>query len=520
MKTRIFWLVLLAAFATVSCSGREGSNGQTSLSFLPATHPSSGSSGKIKHVVIIVQENRSFDNFFDCFPGTDCVKSAPGPGPQPSPGSQSSPCPASFPTPSPGPSPTPINLKFGTALPALDPDHSYCPAFVTEYDGGKLDGFYWDDGVYPGEIAGIYPYQVVAEKQIQPYWDMATQYVLADRTFATQASGSFTAHQDLIRGDTKISKTESTVDYPWNAACHAKNPTCINLWGCDDAKNPPNGPSYTPLLTTSHQYIDDGPFPCFTYSTIRDLLDDKGISWKYYVPVFPNNGGQMWNAFDGISAVRYDRNEWPHKRAPWNCTGSCVSWPETNVFCDVGVAAPPSPCPSPSPSGSVSLPAVSWVVPDGQDSDHYTLIGGKNVDNGPDWVASVVNSIGQSSYWNSTAIIIVWDDWGGFYDHVPPPQLDYQGLGFRVPMIVVSPYAKKGYVDHTQYEFGSILKFVEQTFGLPSLGTTDVRAHNIVDAFNFTQKPRKFTKITPLNKNHDRAYFLRRPPSNMPVDSE
>ena len=160
------------------------------------------------------------------------------------------------------------------------------------------------------------------------------------------------------------------------------------------------------------------------------------------------------------------------------------------------------------------------MIPDNEDSDHYALIGGKIVDNGPDWVASIVNAVGQSSYWDSTAIIVLWDDWGGFYDHVPPPHMDYVGLGFRVPMIIVSPYAKKGYVAHTQYEFGSLLKFIEVTFGLGSLGTTDVRANNINDAFNFKQKPRPFVPIQLLNKNHDRTYFLHRPPSNEPVDSE
>ncbi|MGA8532673.1 MAG: alkaline phosphatase family protein [Candidatus Tumulicola sp.] len=517
MRKAVFPLAFAVVFALASCSGSgSGSNAPVGLTpFLPAPGPFSDSRGKIKHVVIIVQENRSFDNFFDCFPGTDCVTSAPGPAPQPkpTPGNTSSPCPSTFPTPSPGPTPTPIQLMLGAPLPAYDPDHSYCPAFVTEYDGGKLDGFYWDDGVVFKQPAELYPYRVVAEKQIQPYWDMATQYVLADRTFPTEASGSFTAHQDLVRGNTKVSHTESTVDYPWNSAG-------INNWGCDDAKNPPNGPSYTPLLTTSHQYVKKGPFPCFTYSTIRDLLDAKGVSWKYYVPVFPKDGGQMWNAFDAVSAVRYDKDEWPHKEAPWNCTGSCVSWPETNVLCDAA-GSTASPCPSPYPSGTVSLPAVSWVIPDNEDSDHYSLSpSGKLVDYGPDWVASVVNTIGQSSYWKSTAIIVLWDDWGGFYDHVPPPQLDYVGLGFRVPMIVVSPYAKKGYVAHTQYEFGSILKFVEETFGLGSLGTTDVRANNLNDAFNFRQKPRAFVPIRLLNKNHDRSYFLHRPPSNEPVDSE
>ena len=117
---------------------------------------------------------------------------------------------------------------------------------------------------------------------------------------------------------------------------------------------------------------------------------------------------------------------------------------------------------------------------------------------GPDWVASVVNAIGESPYWNSTAIFIVWDDWGGWYDHVQPQQFDnYYELGFRVPLVVVSPYAKRGYVSKVQHEFGSILAFSEETFGIPkgSLGTTDVRADDLSDCFDFTQRPRTFTPI-------------------------
>ncbi|MEO9026253.1 MAG: alkaline phosphatase family protein [Candidatus Tumulicola sp.] len=469
-----------------------------------------GGQGKIQHVVIIVQENRSFDNFFDCFPGTDCVKTAPGPGAAPTRGSKSSPCPI-LATPSPGPTPTPIQIALDTKLAGFDIDHTYCPAFVTQYDGGKMDGFYWTVFGGPGGVAGTYPYGVVAQKQIQPYWDMAQQYVLADRAFPTQASGSFTAHQDLIRGDTAIRKDASLVDYPWN---HYG----IQNWGCDDPSQPPKGPSYTPLLTSSLKYISKGPFPCLDYATVRDTLDGKGVSWKYYVPVFGISGGQEWNAFDAIRAVRYSKSEWPNKKSKFTCTGSCVSWPETNVFCDIA-GSTASPCPAPNPPGNVVLPAVAWVVPDQPNSDHGygSQIG---TDNGPDWVASVVNAIGGSPYWKSTAIVIVWDDWGGFYDHVPPPQLDYQGLGFRVPLMVVSPYAKKGYVSHTQYEFGSILKFVESTFGLPSLGTTDARANNLTNVFNFQQAPRPFVPIKLLNRNHNRRFFLNEPSSNRPVDTQ
>jgi phospholipase C len=160
------------------------------------------------------------------------------------------------------------------------------------------------------------------------------------------------------------------------------------------------------------------------------------------------------------------------------------------------------------------LPAVSWLVPDLTNSDHP----GDHSDTGPSWVAAIVNAIGESAYWKSTAILIVWDDWGGFYDNVRPPLRDTAGgLGFRVPMLVVSPYARKGYVAHTQYEFGSILKFIENNWGLGRLGTTDVRAETIVGCFDFAQKPRKFEAI---HASYSRSYFERQPPSNQPVDTQ
>jgi phospholipase C len=156
------------------------------------------------------------------------------------------------------------------------------------------------------------------------------------------------------------------------------------------------------------------------------------------------------------------------------------------------------------------------VIPKWANSDHA---GGTNWNQGPSWVASVVNAIGNGPDWSSTAIVVVWDDWGGWYDHVPPPQLDFRGLGIRVPCIIISPYAriasgkKAGYVSHTQYEFGSVLKFVEQAFSLPALGPTsqgytDTRANSLVDSFDFTQKPRVFTTI-PAAKSSN--YFLAQP---------
>jgi phospholipase C len=302
---------------------------------------------------------------------------------------------------------------------------------------------------------------------------MAKQYVLADHLFMTTGSNSFPAHQDLIAGATTVKPGEEVIDQPTGFP-----------WGCDAADD-----TETTLLSSSGKVNPDGPFPCFKYRTLRDVLDEKHVSWKYYVPsIHSNKDGQVWNAFDAIRAVRYS-SEW----------STNVSSPETNIYADIS---------------NGTLPAMSWVIPDFVNSDHTDT----NTDTGPSWVTSVVNAIGKSHYWNSTVVIVVWDDWGGIYDNVPPPHYTPGSLGFRVPMLLISPYAKKGYVAKNVYEFGSILKFVEGTFGLASLGTTDVRARNFAkDVFNFSKPPRAFTPIT---AKYSKGFFEHQAPSNMPVDTE
>jgi phospholipase C len=228
---------------------------------------------------------------------------------------------------------------------------------------------------------------------------------------------------------------------------------------------------------------------------LRDLLDAQKVSWRYYTPA-ACCGGALWNAFDMVAPVRYGP-EW---------TTNIVT-PPTKLFSDIT---------------SGTLARVSWVIPDGTNSDHPSRA---LKDDGPSWVASVVNAIGESKYWDSTAIVIVWDDWGGFYDKAKPPQPfdHWGGLGFRVPMLIVSPYAretvpsKPGYISHTQYEFASILRFIEDIWNLGRLGTTDTRAKSIIDSFDFSQSPRTFQPIqSPLSRD----YFEHEPPSNEPVDSE
>ncbi|MGC1379418.1 MAG: alkaline phosphatase family protein [Candidatus Baltobacteraceae bacterium] len=463
MLARLFCAALLAATGLASCAGSSSS--AASGPALPARTARDAGTGPtpIQHVVIVIQENRSFDNLFATYPGADGTTQG------------------MMQTPSGGDVSVPLQMV--DLVYPCDFGHSY-NGFIKEYDGGKMDGFGSIGGgkKCPGK-AGMATYQYVNPADIVPYWQIAESYVLADQTFQTQGSGSFTGHQDLIAGGTTINpaKTKTLVDFP------SKKP-----WGCDAPKNTLTSVLIAKGSRIAYRY-DQGPRPCVTYATLRDLLDAHAISWKYYSPEEPQGTGGLWNAFDAVKAVR-DGPEWTTN----------ISTPETNVFNDI--------------SGG-TLPAVSWIVPSEGDSDHP----GSPVDNGPSWVASLVNAIGESPYWDSTAIVVTWDDWGGFYDHVAPPFFDqWGGLGFRVPMLVVSAYAPRpvgsqSYISHTQYEFASILRFVEDNWNLGQLGTTDVRATSIGDCFDFMQAPRPFT---PIGSKYSRTYFERQRPSHQPVDSE
>ncbi len=424
-------ICFVAAAAMSGCGSGSGASGSVpSLPQMSTATPNSPPPGKqkIKHVVIVIQENRSFDNLFATFPGADGTTV--------------------------GLLHTGKHFKLikGT-LRGKELNHMRS-GYLTEYDNGKMDGF---DLIGFGSSgndgpAGRYPLRYVNPADIAPYWTMAKDYSLADHMFQTQGSGSFTAHQELIAGGTAFAPTKSLIDFPSGGP-----------WGCDAPSK-----TVTTYITTSGEFFfNKGPFPCLSYKTMADVLDPKGLSWKYYVPplLVPGSSGFLWNAFDAIKKVRYG--------ADW----ANVISPETDVFDDVK---------------HNRLPAVSWVIPCGQNSDHAA-----GTDTGPSWVAAIVNTIGHSPAWSSTAIIVLWDDWGGYYDHVPPAFIDDQGgLGFRVPMIVISPYSKSvGYISHTQYEFGSILRFVEDNWGLQRLGSTDVRATSIGDMFDFTKPARAFTAI-------------------------
>jgi len=449
VKTRgLAAAALAASIGLTACSGGAGQPAGD----LPAIPNAAAAASPIKHVILMIQENRSFDDLFATYPGAD--------------GATAGKCHHLH-----GTRDFTYPLHKAPLLAKVAASYAY-GNFAYDVDGGKMDGFC--DAIQPPY--GRVPYQYVDPADIKPYWTIAQQYVLTDRLFTTMGSGSFTAHQDLIRGNTALTPQESDVDNPSDTP-----------WGCGA---PPG--TVTDLLLSNGTYeARKGPFPCFTYRTLRDLLDAKGVSWKYYTPATELAGstGGIWNAFFAIKQV-YDGPEWKS-----NVTNSAPY--EMQIFDDID---------------NGKLPAMSWVIPDAYNSDHP----GEAQDTGPSWVAAVVNAVGKSQYWDSTAIIVVWDDWGGFYDHVPPPKLSYYSAGLRVPGLIVSPYVSKGRVDHTQYVFGSILEYVEDTFGLGHLGTTDVGVNSIGADFDYGQAPRAFV---PISATYSRESLRRRPESRLPVDT-
>lgn len=439
------------------------SNGTRKLSFTTAA--------VIEYVVIIFQENRSTDNLFQdpvlINRGADIVASG---------------------VDSTGQSVALAPMDLGTvgSNPQIyDLDHSHL-AFVEMYDGGKMDGA---DKVACIPVADCPPasthpqFKYVKPADVQPYFAMAEQYTFGDRMFQTNEGPSFPAHQFIISGTSAPTATSPLFD--------AENPL-IGPVGCIA----PLTETVLMIDATGSESSAPPQYPCFEHPTLTDLLDAAGVSWRYYAI----SAGYIWT---GPVAIRHMCQQ-TTVNGTLACSGSIWSnmiFPQTGILTDIA---------------NGQLAQVSWVTPDGAASDHAVNTDGS----GPSWVASIVNAIGNSKYWANTAIIITWDDWGGWYDHVPPKVIN-DGVswgsgyvyGFRVPLIVVSPYAKAAYISHTTHDFGSILKLVETTFSLPSLGYADVAADDLSDCFNLTQTPITFQSIPAAL---DAAHFLndKRPPTD------
>jgi phospholipase C len=288
-----------------------------------------------------------------------------------------------------------------------------------------------------GNLNGDYlAYSQFQQSDIPNYFAYASNFVLADNMFSSLTGPSFPNHLYTVAG-----QSAGTISNPSTGLGPA--------WGCDSPSN------FTVEVLGSDGKITS-QFPCFDVMTLTDTMQAAGIPWAYYGPP-SGSPGYEWVALDAINHVR--------NSAQWT----------TNVFPDTQFR---------TDALNGTLPAVSWLVTGSSEHPPASACSGEN------WTVQQINSIMKGPDWNSTAIFLTWDDFGGFYDHVPPPSNDSYGLGIRVPLLVISPYAKTGAVSHTQYELSSILKFIEERFGLPALTARDAAANDITDAFDFTQQPR------------------------------
>ncbi len=376
----------------------------------------------IKHVIVIVKENHTFDNYFGSFPGaegtTQCKTS-----------NGTIACPHA-------PDSTPRDLCHEHQC-AIDAWHA-----------GAMDG--WDSVSTTTKNGDNLAYAQYTETDIPNYWAYARKFTLADHFHANVLAPSFPGHMFVLAAQSGWSWGNPTTEYykPY--------------WGCDQS------PFVRAPIQNQTTCQEDKVFPCFKIPSVPDILP-SGVDWKFYGSnfyVLP----EVWSMFDGIDAVRNGPG--------WS---KVVTADQFDKDVDAG-----------------TLPAVSWLV--NQDlNDEHPNIGG--VCKGENWTVDRINKVMASNLWQDTAILFTMDDWGGWYDHVAPPRqygcdkANPYGLGFRLPLIVISPYAKPGFVFHEVSEQASIPRFIEKVFGATKTlhdidpAAQDAQANDLMAAFDWKQKP-------------------------------
>jgi len=394
-----------AAMAAAMGSSTEGTGQRLAKTGVQSRYVENGL-GNIEHIVFIVKENRTFDNYFGTFPGAEgatCGRISTG---------------------------DIIPLRNVPRIPH-DVDHSFDPT-VRAINGGLMDQF---DLIPNGGPPDYFGYTQLLEDDIPNYFAYAYSFTLADHMFSSLTGPSFPNHLYTVGAQ---------------SGGAINNPTSAGVWGCDSP------PGATVLVLN-----DDGSrsrvFPCFEFRTLADNLEDSGISWKYYAPG-QGQSGYIWSALDAIGPIR-----------------NSELWTQRVV--------PPADFVGDALAGN--LPAVSWLVIGSGLSEHPpdSPCAGEN------WTVRQINAVMQGPDWSSTAIFLTWDDFGGFYDHVAPPMVDNFGFGPRVPLLIISPFARPGYISQTVYEFSSLLKFAEERFGLDPLTDRDLLANDLLDSFDFSQDP-------------------------------
>jgi phospholipase C len=390
----------------------------------PAEPPEDGVAPEdipIKHIVFIIKENRTFDNYFARYPGAEGTKT--------------------------GKTSDGRRVKLSVATDVLEPDlgHSFLDG-VESINGGKMDGF---DLVTNGET--LNGYSSFKRKGIPNYWKYADNFVLGDRMFTSMYGPTFPEHLYTVAaqaGRVVGNKDQTNME---GGYCDDPGETVFRFERMNKRQRKAVMRAERKAdLDFIVQYWETIR-ACFDFEVIMDELNKAGISWHYYA-----DPGSWMNAMLAIKHMRFSKH--------W---GTDIT-PEEQFPVDIE---------------KERLDRVTWVVPGPGVNEHP---GGPSVCVGENWTVSVVNQIMRSKYWKSTAIFLVWDDFGGFYDHVPPPQYDIMGLGPRTPLLIISPWAKEGYIDSTEYEFSSVLKFIETVYDLPCMTHRDCQASNMLNAFDFT----------------------------------
>jgi phospholipase C len=484
-RFRALVAVALAVGSTVGLAGVVGTV-RPAVGVGEATTPKG--IHQIRHVVVIQQENRSFDSYFGTYPGADGI---------PMKGGKPTSC---VPDPASGKCVTPYvdhaDVNGGGPHNAKNA--------VADVDGGKMDGFVAQ--AQAGRKGCLDPTDPACTNSANPdvmgyhtkgdipnYWSYAHDFVLQDHMFEPVASWSLPSHLFLVS--------------EWSAACtqHDNPSSCVNsIEGLQSlAARPPNTPAYLNGATSNT--------PIYAWTDLTYLLDHAQVPWGYYVV-----SGTEPDCEDDGALTCAPVQQSSNTPGIWNP----LPWFDTvKADGDLGRIQDVRTFYTQAKQGH--LPAVSWVVPSGAVSEHPPA----TVSAGQSYVTSLVNAIMRSPDWKSTAIFLSWDDWGGFYDHVTPPQVDQNGYGLRVPAIVISPYARSGMVDHQTLSFDAYDKFIEDDFlhgqrldprtdGRPDPRPTVRESVKILGDlakdFDFTQKPH----APVLLRVHPKTTLTTRPATN------
>jgi phospholipase C len=432
--------------AATSAGDGSGGSGGGGSGTPPATTNAPGQSGNpIKHVIFILKENRSFDNYFGKYPGADGA--------------------------------TVAKLSNGTTVPLAKAHnvvaHDLCHDFLSglkAIDGGKMDGY---DRICYADKGSFTQY---SRDQMPAYWKYADKYTLADHFFTSMFGPTFPEHlyavaaQDyqIVGNKSRLGGPHSYCDDPQELVPRFRD----GLTKADVAK-----------IMNAEVHIDDDPKnvyriagywrsiqSCFNIKVLPDELHQAGVSWKYY-----ETPDHWMNALQAIRHIWFG----PLRKEVQS---------QDNFLTDLKHG---------------TLPSAVWLIPPEPYNEHP---GGPSLCSGENWTIQQINAVMNSKYWKDSVIVVAWDDFGGFYDHVAPPRPDIMGMGPRTPALIISPWTKHGdnplggSIDHTTYEFSSVLRLMELAFHVPAMTERDGQANPLLGAMDYTQQPdfQKSKLVLPL----------------------